>query len=184
MIFQQTKNKTNHKKKKWKTMQQNKINIINVFAKYMIMSFSCFAYKVLFSIYIYTQKSVGSVPFLEFGSCCFRFGSRFGWFSQAWVVFSCVPSLSRYVLLSPLLPYFLSLFFYFSFLLSFPLCCFFRYCSTFLWSSFGSSWLSFAFVRLISLSSSSHSLLVLTSYLPPPPRCSFRIAFSLVFCDF
>lgn len=59
-----TKQKQNKSlKKKWKTMQQNKINIINVFAKYMIMSFSCFAYKVLFSIYIYTQKSVGSVRF-------------------------------------------------------------------------------------------------------------------------
>lgn len=111
------------------------------------------------------------------------------WFS-VWLVFSslscvllCSLSFSLCVPIS--LTSFLNFSIFLSYTLSFPL---FRYCSTFLSSSFGSPWISFAFfqplVRLISFSSSSHSLLVLTSLLPPPPRCSFRIAFSLVFCDF
>lgn len=88
-------------------------------------------------------------------------------------------SLSLYVF-----SYFLTLFFFHTFFA--PLLFLLGFCSTFLW------FLSFFCVLSLASSldrsfsfSSSYSLLVLTSYLPPPPpRCSFRIAFSLVFCDF
>lgn len=172
--------------------KQNKINIINVFAKYMIMSFSCFAYivKVLFSIYIHIyiySNLLVQFCFFSFGSCCFRYFS-------VWLPFSSLSCVSLLFSLSPslsmccCLPYFLTLLFL-SYFLPFPLCCcFFRCRSTFLWF-----FLSFFCVLSLASSldrsfSSSYSLLVLTSYLqhnhPHPPRCSFRIAFSLVFCDF
>lgn len=149
-------------------MQQNKINIINVFAKYMIMSFSCFAYKVLFSIYIYTQKSVGSVRFYV---SWVRFLLLSVWFS-VWLVFSslscvllCSLSFSLYVAISltTLLPFSIFLFFFPAF---FPSLLFFQillnFSLVFFWF-----FLAFFCVRSLDLSLFFFSFSFGFDFLPP-----------------
>lgn len=126
------------------------------------------------SVYIYTQKSVGSVPFLEFGSCV-AFGLVLG------LVGFLKPELcslvfSLFLAMCSYLPYFLSQFFYFSFLHSF-----FPSFQILLKFSFVFFWFSLAFFCVLSIASSLDLFLFFFSFsfgfdflAPPTPTLLFQ----------